>query len=76
MPLPSNPPSGTLPPGFKTWGDNVADTAADHETRLDTAEGSIASLPATFVALDLDGGDAASTFSAEVDGGDAEGVFV
>jgi hypothetical protein len=38
MPLPSNPPPGTLPPGFKTWGDNVAGTAGDHESRVASLE--------------------------------------
>lgn len=39
MALPAQPPGGTLPTAFESWGSDVADTATDHESRLDAIEG-------------------------------------
>lgn len=39
MALPGNPPATTTPTAFKTWAQAVADTAADHEDRIDIVEG-------------------------------------
>lgn len=34
MPLPTTPPDGTLPEGFKDWAEDVVDSLDDHETRI------------------------------------------
>lgn len=49
MTLPGNPPATTAPAAFKTWAQNVADTAADHETRVDDLETDVTALDGAVV---------------------------
>lgn len=38
MTVPSDPPVAVTPVAFRTWAQDVSDTAQDHETRIDTLE--------------------------------------
>lgn len=66
MALPGNPPATTTPTAFKTWAQAVADTAADHETRVDAIETTPSTPAASAVSFTPTGTVAATNVQAAI----------